>query len=158
MVGMDLTQPYYASILGSLQKFKPAYSRMLAALGPIYRQALQSRSAPCPVCGTTLQVRLDYRTKGDPESRKSRQVLLYCPACDWASNKTLSGLVLALPEAQKFWRENPRLVIRPGQEIEAQGSPAYLTRIQSVTSAAELTVISRQDTFELLEARSNIPL
>jgi hypothetical protein len=158
MIGMDLTQPYYAGILGGLQKFKPAYSRMLAALAPIYRRALQSGSAPCPVCGTTLQVRMDYRIQGDPESRESRQTLLHCPACGWASNKTLSGLVLALPEAQKFWRENPRLVIRPGQEIEAQGSPAYLTRIQSVTSAAELTVVSRQDTFELLEARSNIPL
>jgi RNA polymerase sigma factor (sigma-70 family) len=158
MIGMDLTQPYYASLLGSLQKFKPAYSRMLGSLAPIYRRALQSGSAPCPVCGTTLQVRMDYRIKGDPDSRASRQTLLHCPACGWASNKTLSGLVLALPEAQKFWRENPRLVIRPGQEIEAQGSPAYLTRIQSVTSAAELTVVSRQDTFELLEARSNIPL
>jgi hypothetical protein len=88
----------------------------------------------------------------------AQQILLHCPACDWASNKTLSGLVMSLPLAQKFWREHPRLVIRPGQEIEAQGAPAFLSRIQSVTSAAELTVISRQDTFELLEARSNIPL
>ena len=158
LIGMDLSQPYYANLLGSLQKFKPAYSRMLAALAPIYRQALQSRSAPCPVCGTTLQVQMDYRVRGDPESKESRQILLHCPACEWASNKTPSGLVLALPEAQKFWREHPRLLIRPGQEIESQGAPAYLTRIQSVTSAAELTVISRQDTFELLEARSNIPL
>jgi hypothetical protein len=131
---------------------------LLAALAPIYRQALQSRSAPCPVCGTTLLVHTEYRIKGRPESKGSRHTLLHCPACDWASNKTLSGLVLALPEAQKFWREHPRLLIRPGQEIESQGSPAYLTRIQSVTSAAELTVISRQDTFELLETRSNIPL
>jgi len=158
LIGMDLSQPYYANLLGGVQSFKPAYSRMLAALAPIYRQALQSRSAPCPVCGTTLQVQMDYRVRGDPESKETRQILLHCPACEWASNKTPSGLVLALPEAQRFWREHPRLLIRPGQEIESQGAPAYLTRIQSVTSAAELTVISRQDTFELLETRSNIPL
>jgi RNA polymerase sigma factor (sigma-70 family) len=158
MVGMDLSQPYYASILGGIRKFKPAYSRLLKTLAPLYQRALQSHKACCPVCGSTLQVKTGYRPKHILEMDEARQILLYCTACSWASNKTVSGLFMALPEAQKFWREYPRLMILPVQEIEVQGSPAFLTRIQSVTSAAELTLISRQETFELLEIRSNIPL
>ena len=45
---------------------------------------------------------------------------------------------MGLPEAQRFWREFPRLRILPDQEIEVQGSQAFLTRIQSVTGSAEL--------------------
>ncbi|MGE5464894.1 MAG: RNA polymerase sigma factor [Syntrophothermus sp.] len=158
LIGMDLTQPYYANMVGDIRKFKPAYSRLLGTLAPLYRQALLSQPTPCPACGTPLQVRMDYRIKSDPEFKQSRQILLYCPDCGWASNKTLSGLVMALPQAQKFWRENPRLIVLPGQEIEVQGAQAFVTRIQSVTSAAELTVISKGDTYELMEAHSNIPL
>jgi hypothetical protein len=65
---------------------------------------------------------------------------------------------MGLPEAQRFWRELPRLRILPDQEIEVQGSRAFLTRIQSVTGSAELNVISKRGTFETLEVHTNIPL
>jgi hypothetical protein len=65
---------------------------------------------------------------------------------------------MSLPTAQRFWRAYPRMRTLPPQEIEAQGSSAYLTRLQSVTENAELTVICQRDTFELIEVHTNIKL
>ena len=155
MAGLDLTKPYHATLLGNIKTYKPAYSRLLSSFSPIYQQALQSHTAPCLACGHPVDVNITCEVKVHKETR---QILLHCPACGWASNKSLSGLVLALPEAQQFWRKYPRLRMLPAQEIEAQGSRAFLSRLQSVSDAAELTMISSRDTFELLEVHSNVKL
>ena len=154
MAGMDLSQPYYANLLGTIKTYKPAYTRLLTTLAPLYRQALRSHETACPICRHPLNVNRTEPTK----YQGSHQFHIHCPACGWASNKTLSGLVMELPEAQRFWREFPRLRILPDQEIEVQGSQAFLTRIQSVTGSAELHVISIGGTFETLEVHTNIPL
>ncbi len=158
MAGMDLSQPYYANLLGTIKTYKPAYTRLLTALAPLYRQALRSHDTACPVCGHPLHVNRTGPTKSHQYTQGSHQFHLHCPACGWVSNKNLSGLVMGLPEAQRFWREFPRLRILPEQEIEVQGSQAFLTRIQSVTGSAELHVISIGSTFEPLEVHTNIPL
>src|SRR5215213_2086189 len=142
--GLDLTKPYHASLLGNTKTYKPAYSRLLAAFAPLYRQALTSQPAPCMACGHQVEVILEHHRTADKHPHVSSQITLYCPVCDWASNKSLAGFVIALPEAQRFWREYPRMKILPAQELEVQGSLAFLTRLQSVTSKAELTVISRR--------------
>lgn len=158
MVGMDLTQPYYVKLLGKLRTYKPAYSRLLAALAPLYRRSLQGHTTPCPACGSAIEIQVQQGNASHIGTSDARQILLHCPDCGWASNKTASGLVMSMPEAQKFWREYPRMIILPGQEIEAHGARAFLTRIKSVTSAAELSVLSRHDTFEPLDVHTNIPL
>jgi hypothetical protein len=156
MAGMDLTQPYYANLLSNVKTYKPAYSRLLTALAPLYRQALKSGPAACPGCGHSIQMNVDSVRKVHDSSYETSRIHLHCPACGWASNKNLSGLVMGLPEAQRFWRAYPRLRILPEQEIEAQGSLAFLTRIQSVTSTAEINVISARNTFEPIQVHSNI--
>jgi hypothetical protein len=154
MVGLDLTKPCHADLLGNTITYKPAYARLLSAFAPLYRQALKSQPAPCLACGQPLQV----HTERDDKTDQFTRITLHCPVCGWVSNKTLSGLVLASPEAQRFWREYPRIKIQPPQVLEAQGLPALLTRLQSVSDASELVVISRQDTFEPIEVHSNIKL
>src|SRR5918993_1379959 len=142
MAGLDLTKPYHANLLGNTKTYKPAYSRLLRAFVPLYQQALRAQEAPCMACGGSLEVIVEYDKQTHKGSRKFSQITLHCPACGWASNKSLSGLVIALPEAQRFWREYPRMKTLPTQEIEVQGSRAFLTRLQSMTGNAELTVIS----------------
>jgi hypothetical protein len=154
MVGLDLSKPYHADLLGNTKTYKPAYTRLLSAFAPLYQQALKSEPAPCLACGRPLQV----HTERDGRTRQLTRMTLHCPVCGWVSNKTLSGLVLASPQAQRFWREYPRLRIHPAQALESHGLPALLTRLQSVSDASELVVISRQDTFELIEVHSNIKL
>lgn len=156
MAGMDLTHPYYANLLGNIKSYKPAYSRLLTALAPLYRQALKSGTAACPGCGHSIKINVDTVRKGHGSSYKTYQIQLQCSACSLTSNKSFSGLVMGLPEVQQFWRQYPRLRILPEQEIEAQGTKAFLTRIQSVISAAEISVISQPSTFETLQLHTNV--
>jgi hypothetical protein len=157
MAGLDLSKPYHASLLGNVKSYKPAYSRLLAAFAPLYRQALTSHAARCLACGEPVRVIVEYN-KPNKRGQTLSQIILHCPACGWASNKSLSGLVISSPEAQHFWRAYPRMKTLPAQEIEAQGSLAFVTRLQSVTDNAQLTVISRRDTFEPIEVHTNVKL
>ncbi len=155
MAGLDLTKPYHARLLGNTKSYKPAYSRLLTSFAPLYRQALQSHDVPCLACGHIVHVTIDeLGIKADRKGMK--QVRLQCPECGWVSNKALSGLVLSLPEVQRFWRQHPRLQTLPSQEIEVNGSPAFIGRLQSVQDAAEITVIARLDSFDPVAIHTNV--
>jgi RNA polymerase sigma-70 factor (ECF subfamily) len=158
MAGLDLTKPYHAALLGNVKTYKPAYARLLTAFTPLYQQALKTHTAPCLACGSPLEVIVEHGKPTHKHSDPFSQITLHCPGCGWASNKSLAGLVLASSEAQRFWRAYPRMRTQPPQEVEVQGSMAYLTRLQSATDNAELTLISRQDTFELIEVYTNVRL
>jgi RNA polymerase sigma factor (sigma-70 family) len=158
MAGLDLTKPYHSKLLGNTKTYKPAYSRLLAAFTPLYQQALKSHTVPCLACGSPVEVIVEHDKKNHKRSSLFSQVTLYCPACGWASNKSMTGFILGSPEAQRFWRAYPRMRTLPSQEIEVQGALAYLTSLQSVTDNAQLTVISRRDTFEFLEVHTNVKI
>jgi RNA polymerase sigma factor (sigma-70 family) len=158
MAGLDLTKPYHAKLLGNTKTYKPAYARLLTAFMPIYQQALNSGSAPCMACGSQVDIILTDDTDAKKNDLNCTQIKLHCPDCGWSSNKSSMGLVIGSPEAQRFWREYPRMRTIPCREIEVHGSMASVTRLQSVTDSAELTLISRRDTFELIEAHTNVKL
>ena len=158
MAGLDLTKPYHARLLGNTKTYKPAYSRLLTAFHPLYLEALRSHTVACLACGGPVDVSLEHDKMDHKRSSTFSQITLRCPVCGWASNKSLSGLVIGSPQAQRFWREYPRMRTLPAREIDVQGSPALLTRLQSVTNHAELTVISRRETFEILAVHTNVRL
>jgi RNA polymerase sigma factor (sigma-70 family) len=158
MAGLDLSKPYHARLLGNTKTYKPAYSRLLTAFRPLYEEALQSHTAPCLACGSPVEVNVEHDKASYKHSAAFGQITLRCPACGWASNKSLSGLVIGSPEAQRFWREYPRMRTLPAREIDVQGSRALLTQLQSLTSHAELTVISERETFEIIEVHTNVKL
>ncbi|RPJ37518.1 MAG: hypothetical protein EHM21_18015, partial [Chloroflexi bacterium] len=159
MAGVDLALPYYASLLGSVKTYRPAYNRLLTGLAAFYSQALQTRSAGCLACGRPVVIHVTRQAER-PRSpvQEPIGIRIHCSACDWATNTSLRGLVMALPEAQRFWRENPRMRAHPAQEIEFQGAPAYITRLESLPGAAEMAVISRRDTLAPVSVQANVPL
>src|SRR5215212_1919250 len=154
MAGLDLTKPYHARLLGNIKTYKPAYARLLSSLLPLYRRALQSHTVPCLACGQAVDVRIDDVSKKHPN--ETRQIHLRCPICGWASNKAFSGLMLSLPEVQQFWRKHPRLRTLPVQEIEVDGSLAFVHHLQSIQDGAELTVISRRNSFDPVQIHTNV--
>jgi RNA polymerase sigma factor (sigma-70 family) len=157
MVGIDLTIPYYASLLGNTRTYKPAYSRLLVGLAPFYLKALTTRTAACLACGRPVVIHRSHGSKKPASSaREHSDIRIHCSTCDWATNTTHRGLVLALPDVQRFWRENPRIRTFPAVEIEHQGSLAYVTRLQSLTGAAELQVISLRETLAPIAVHTNI--
>ena len=158
MAGLDLTKAYHSNLLGNVKSYKPAYTRLVTAFAPLYHQALKGNPVPCLACGQPVEVRIDRERKSHKHDGEVSQIILHCPSCGWASNKTLSGLVMAMPEAQRFWREHPRLKILPAQELESGGSAAILTRLQSLSGTAELAVVSRRETFETIAVHTNVKL
>jgi len=158
MAGLDLSKSYHAKLLGKTRMYKPAYSRILTSFAPLYHQALKFNNASCLGCGRAVEIRVEGGTNKHEQTHKTSQIRLRCPWCGWASNKTLSSLVMASIEAQRFWREHQRIRILPPDEIDVQGSLSFLTRLQSMTSTAELTLISRRDTYELIEVHTNVKL
>ena len=156
MAGLDLTKSYHARLLGNTKTYKPAYARLLLAFAPLYRQAMESHAAPCLACGHAVEIRIVDEPRMPFRPKNKKQIQLRCPVCGWASNKSLTGLIFSLPQVQQFWREHPRLRTLPPQEIEVEGSIAFITRLQSVTDSTELTVISRPDSFDPLEIHSNV--
>jgi hypothetical protein len=67
-------------------------------------------------------------------------------------------LVFSLPEVQRFWRDHPRIRSLPIQEIEVDGTLAFVRRLQSVNDNAELTVIARYDSFDPIHIHTNVSL
>lgn len=155
MAGLDLSKPYHARLLGNTKSYKPAYARLLTSFAPLYRQALESLTVACLACGRPVDVMID-ELKFKADQKGIRQIRLQCPACGWVSNKALSSLVLSLPEVQKFWRHHPRIKTLPAQQIEVDGSPAFIRRLQSVQDGAEITVIARLDSFDPIAIHTNV--
>ncbi|MGE5641776.1 MAG: hypothetical protein ACM3Y8_02085, partial [Byssovorax cruenta] len=131
------------------------YARLLTSFAPLYRQALESLTVACLACGRPVDVMID-ELKFKADQKGIRQIRLQCPACGWVSNKALSSLVLSLPEVQKFWRHHPRIKTLPAQQIEVDGSPAFIWRLQSVQDGAEITVIARLDSFDPIAIHTNV--
>lgn len=158
MAGLDLTKPYHAQLLGNTKTYKPAYLRLISGLVPFYRKAIHSQAVTCMACGHTVDVRIDEVPRPPNYRDETKQIHLQCPACGWASNKAFAGLMISLPEVQKFWREHPRLRTLQAEQIEVDGAPAFVRRLRSVQDNAELTVISRLDSFDPLEIHTNVKL
>ena len=73
-----------------------------------------------------------------------------CPDCDIECWQSLEGLVLAAPDARRFERRHGRLRTLPPYAVEAEGRPALVTRVESVTSRDTLAVVTDVATFETL--------
>ena len=149
MAAADLAVPTYAQLLGKTGSYKPAQARLETAVAAYFRRALAEGEARCLLCGQAAQ--LQWGLSLEPTSRGGKyEAMAWCDPCGWGSNCSLIGMVLALPEAQRFRREHARTRTLPTLEVEAHGVPALVTRLQSATGPAGLTVVSARDTFAVL--------
>ena len=73
-----------------------------------------------------------------------------CSRCQTSCNITLSGLALTQSEAIAFAHAHPRMRTLPVQSLETEGRPALLTRVESVTDNASLSIISDEETYGVL--------
>lgn len=151
-------------LLQSMKSYKPMFTRLKQWCHEHYRAALAAYftggTIGCPACGQPLMVLLapieqlpDWlqTSLGDLKwPNEDKLVNTVCLRCQAACNTTLSGLVLTLPEARAFAHTHPRIRTLPIQSLETDGRPALLTRIESVTENASLTIISDEETYAVL--------
>ncbi|MBV7331320.1 RNA polymerase sigma factor [Chloroflexi bacterium TSY] len=148
--GADLSIPFFADLLGQIKTYKPALLRLLSWADKYCRQALASQSVQCLVCGREASTSIGTRNNASSKTRDSYQVHITCRTCHWETNNSLDSFALILPETKQFWRTYPRLCILPTCKIVANNTPAFLTRLRTMTSTAGLDIISLRDTCEII--------
>jgi len=149
----DLVSQNHLPALQGLKAYKPLLSRLMIWCNNYYRTGLSNGTVPCEECGRNLAVHIGppllYTLKYLRE-RNERTVNIRCMSCNSICTTPLESLVLTLPEGRQFWQKHPRIRTLPRQYIEAEGCSAIVTRFESVTENAQLTVISAQDNYEVL--------
>lgn len=131
--------------------FKPALSRVMASGSRYFREVLASGGAHCSGCGRPLPL-LPGPNRSLPDPMEDATAFhIACPDCGYCADMTLHRLALALPEAQRFWREHPKIRALPEHHVEAAGGAALVHSYESMTGRARLDVVSRRDGFEVME-------
>jgi RNA polymerase sigma factor (sigma-70 family) len=129
-----------------VQGFKPALNRHIAQIHPALGPGIAGRTTRCLACGTRMPLQVVWSA---PE--RFHYSLGFCPRCGATCGSTATpALALARPEGREFWRRHPRLRSLPEQVVEAGGRQAIVTRLESVTETASLTVLFTRDTLETL--------
>ena len=130
----------------SVKGYKPALNRLSRWLSA-YWATRAGGAIPCARCGQPTA----WRSGPDAdEPGGAHAAWIECRACRRRVHSALSGLALGRPDAQRFWRDNPRIRLLPERAVEAAGRDALVTGFQSVTGAATLTVIAARDTYEVI--------
>ena len=150
----------HLSLLKGMKSYKPALSRLMAWCDHYYREGLKNGTIACASCGRMLSVHIctleeipGWVVDDMPEwttQKDERIVAILCEACRSSYRIPLSALVLALPQGRQFSRANPRIHLLPHWRVETEGREAIITRFESVTDNASLTVVSAYDTYQTL--------
>lgn len=148
--------------LQGVKGYKPLQSRLRLWCHHYYRGGMGSGSIACQQCDHRLPLFIgffeqlpDWARRGDGTLRcawqaTDRVVGAVCPSCQRSSLISLESLVLALPESRQFLQTFPRIRTLPKEGVEIDGQRALVSRFQSVSNSATLTVISAEDTYEVL--------
>lgn len=154
--GVAVCSATWPAALTGVRGYKAAFSRVARLATAQFRHALAHGEAPCSRCGRPARLRMGMPADLPPAARALPGARLECAACGFVCNQALRGLALALPEARAFWRAHPRIRIPPERPLaEADGRPAILTRIESVTGTAGLDVLSAAGDFRVLAIRAS---
>ena len=88
-------------------------------------------------------------------TRQYHGVHIVCASCHNNDTNLLPHLTLDTPEAWQFWRKHPRMLWRPGDEIEYAGQPALVSSFQSRNDSAQLDLIYQRDTLKILSVHES---
>jgi len=137
-------------VLEGVRSPKAILSRHLLWLDRYYRDGLARGAVACASCRAPAALRAALPDEAPPQVQALRGLHSWCPRCGIAGIATLWHLVLDLPQTQQFWRAHPRMRALPLHEIEVEGSPALVTRFESLTGRAHLDIISARDTYAIM--------
>lgn len=149
-----LIHTHSREILGGVKGYKRAYERLWAWATAYYTPHLAARQVPCLRCGRITPLR---QGANGPVALGGVTLEHACPTCDTSHFISLDALVLAHPLGRRFQQRNPRLRLRPREDVEADGRPAHVTTYESVSGSERLVAVSARDTFELLRIEDALP-
>ena len=150
---VNISQAASTEILGNATGFKVALSRVSRWAYGHYRHALLTGVLTCGKCGHLNPVHVGQPATLPPVGGIDRHsIYAICDRCGTLSLNTLPNFTLALQEVRSFWQTHRRIRMAPAQEIELDGRPGLLVRVESVRTGVALEVIWASDTYEVLRA------
>jgi hypothetical protein len=78
-------------------------------------------------------------------------VYSWCRRCGEAGSSSREGLVASLPAVRAFERDQARIRIHAGRDVETAGRPAVVTWIESMTSSDRMDVVSDAETCRIID-------
>ena len=135
-----------------LRTIKPALSRVQRIVHGLYHIQPADGAMRYCTCGTWVPIRQGrpaWEFSGTDDD-SSGYFCIWCPTCGLYDGETWHTLTLSLPEAQRFWKDNPRVHFLPARQIEVGGSPAMVTGFESLTGAARLEVVTLRDSLRVI--------
>jgi RNA polymerase sigma factor (sigma-70 family) len=152
-----LANPHFSQLVGDLKHPMAVLRRGSQWLYPYFARTEVGGEVPCTRCGMPVTVRT-YVREGIWQGGQRGGLYVSCEACGEELCTSRSGLVLSVPDVLTFRREQARVRILPAGEVETEGRPAAVTRVQSVTSDVALAVVSDADTYRILGIhRESVP-
>jgi hypothetical protein len=138
--------------LAGIKHFKPALARVMKWGNVYYHQGLKDGTVRCMACGASVPLRIGNPPFMPARSEPGVYAICECDATrpEPRNHSSLWGLANFLPEVQDFWRRNPRMRMVPHYGVEAAGRAAVVFTFESITTAAQISVIYARDNFDLL--------
>ncbi len=125
-------------------------SRLLDWLGNRYWPEAPEGLVRCVRCARPVVARLVPFAEYPFAPQVRYAVATACAECGHRDLIWLNTLLLSLPVARRFWREQRRVRFLAEREVEAGGHPAVVLGFESVGSAARCEVVASLDTFAVL--------
>lgn len=147
--------PVLGSALVGVVGYKAAFTRVLRWGETYYRDALARRAIECPKCGRLAAVRRGAPAHWPPTPHTAQMVHLRGDSCGITPNAALGGLLLALPQAQQFWRQHRRMRILPARLVMCAGRPALLTTFESIAGPSRLDVFCVVDDYTVIDSAAH---
>jgi RNA polymerase sigma-70 factor (ECF subfamily) len=135
-----------------LSSHRAALSRLSRSAHEFYARSLRDGIAVCVRCGATGVM----RRASSEESGSDFYLRVVCARCAATYLATLSGILFCHPQAQRFWRDHPRMMTLPDRAIEYGGQRTALTSFVSRDGAARLDFISDPQTFAILHSNGPV--
>lgn len=152
-----LANRFFAQLLGGLTQPGAILRRTAQWSHAYFRRALDEGAALCTHCGRPARLRVAPLEDMVSPFAGAPWVLVSCDACGHEVSSSLGGLVASLPEVQRFWRAHRRIRTIAWSEAEVDGRAAVIARLESVTSAAGLDVVSAHDSLQVLGIHGTLP-
>ena len=143
------------ALVAQVSSPKSLLTRHCLALATAYREALAGVPATCD-CGARITFHRWPADDAPPRGphRAPFGIFGVCPNCGLVDTSTAWHLALDTPEAQQFWRRNPRMRSLPMTQVERDNRPAIITGFAAADGGATLQIVSDAVTYTILRVEA----
>ena len=143
--------PVLARLLGGLVRPTAILARTADWQARVYTAGSATGRVPCAGCDAPVELVPYRREKFAADHANAYGLVASCPRCGEVSFcSSLAGIALSLPDVRAALGERPRTRLLPLREVERDGEPAHVLRLEAVGRSATADVVFARRNVRLL--------